>query len=113
MSSRQHAARHGTPVPLAAAEFLACARPPSRLRASSYGEVDRSPAEALLRVGGRRAQERAPQDDGLSFVKRKDLRLPGVGDLVEHLGAEALGRTGNGAAAKRAIELDGGLVVGQ
>ncbi len=32
--------------------------------------------------------------------------LPGEGDLVEHLGAEALGGAGDGAAAELAVELD-------
>src|SRR5450830_1250810 len=40
-------------------------------------------------------------------------RLPGVGDLVEHLGAEALGRAGDRAAAERAIEFHRPLVVGE
>src|SRR5450631_4002147 len=39
--------------------------------------------------------------------------LPGVSDLIESLGAEALGRAGDRAAAERAIKLHRRLVVGQ
>ena len=39
--------------------------------------------------------------------------VPGVGDLVEHLGAEPLRGARDRAAAQRAIELDRGLVVRQ
>jgi len=39
--------------------------------------------------------------------------LPGEGDLIEHLAAEALRGARNRAAAERAIEFDRGLIVGQ
>ena len=42
-----------------------------------------------------------------------ELRLPGVGDLIERLGAEPLRGAGDGAAAERAIEFHRRLVVGQ
>src|SRR6187549_2154453 len=39
--------------------------------------------------------------------------LPGEGDLIEHLAAEALRGARNRAAAERAIEFDRGLIVRQ
>ena len=39
--------------------------------------------------------------------------LPGVGDLIERLGAEPLRRARDRAAAERAVEFDRRLVVGQ
>ena len=60
--------------------------------------------------------ERAEQDRGLTGVKRfekPNSRRPAVGDLVERLCAEAIGRAGDRAAAERAIEFHRRLVVGE
>src|SRR5579862_2695295 len=55
---------------------------------------------------------RAPQDKGIDFGFR-NASLPGVGDLIERLGAETLGGAGNGAAAERAVKFHCRFVIGQ
>src|SRR5690242_15812270 len=47
----------------------------------------------------------------LCWCFERDLRLPGVGDLIERLAAEFLGRAGDRTAAECAIEFHRRLVV--